>query len=148
MQTLTLHKGPLDTLAIYANWHAFASEHNLGASVIFTGVVRAENGYDGLSFDIYPPLLEQWFNAYCNKAKLHNVILTMPHAIGDVPNHKSSYMAGIFSRQRRAALGIFEDFIEDFKHHAPIWKYDLKHNQRFYAKERSHHLPHSGILDD
>ncbi len=70
----------------------------------------------------------------------------MAHSKGDVLNHQSSYIAGVFSQKRRACLDIFESFIEDFKHKAPIWKYDIKNNQRFYAKERSHKLPFSGIL--
>ena len=70
----------------------------------------------------------------------------MAHSRGDVFNHQSSYMAGIFSAKRRACLEVFEDFIEDFKHKAPIWKYDLKNGTRIYAKERSYKLPFSGIL--
>ncbi|GAA9659060.1 hypothetical protein HpHCM55_07400 [Helicobacter pylori] len=41
---------------------------------------------------------------------------------------------------------LYENFIEDFKHNAPIWKYDLIHNKRIYAKERSHLLKGSGLL--
>ncbi|MDY3112851.1 MAG: molybdenum cofactor biosynthesis protein MoaE, partial [Helicobacter sp.] len=59
---------------------------------------------------------------------------------------QSSFMAGIFSEKRKATLDIFEYFIEDFKHRAPIWKYDLKNNQRIYARDRSHKLPHSGLF--
>ncbi|TLD85358.1 molybdenum cofactor biosynthesis protein MoaE [Helicobacter sp. MIT 11-5569] len=145
---LLLYNGALDTTTIYAQWYAFGTKHNLGANVIFTGIVRAENGCDGLSFDIYKPLLEQWFNTWCKKAQNLNAYLKMAHAQGDVLNHQSSYMAGVFSSQRRASLEIFEDFIEDFKHNAPIWKYDLKQGERIYAKERSYHLPHSGILSE
>ncbi|WP_299547528.1 molybdenum cofactor biosynthesis protein MoaE [uncultured Helicobacter sp.] len=144
--SLLLFDGALNTTEIYAQWYAFGAENNFGANAIFTGIVRAENDCQGLSFDIYAPLLEQWLKTWCDKAQKHNAYLKMAHSKGDVFNYQSSYMAGVFSAKRRATLDIFEDFIEDFKHNAPIWKYDLKNGQRIYAKERSHHLPHSGIL--
>ncbi|GAA6797014.1 hypothetical protein VN0280_05000 [Helicobacter pylori] len=49
-------------------------------------------------------------------------------------------------KNRKNALELYEDFIEDFKHSAPIWKYDLIDNKRIYAKERSHPLKGSGLL--
>ena len=58
---LEIFEGALDTASIYARWYAFGAEQNLGANAIFTGIVREENGCEGLSFDIYPPLLEIWF---------------------------------------------------------------------------------------
>lgn len=143
---LELYEGALDTIKIYNSWYAFCAHNNLGANAIFTGIVRSENGYDGLSFDIYTPLLEQWFLEWVNKVSQNGVYLKMAHSKGDVLNTQSSYMAGIFSAKRKATLAIFEDFIEDFKHNAPIWKYDLKGTTRIYAKERSYHLPNSGIL--
>ena len=137
---------PLDTATIYHHWNFFSTQHNLGANAIFTGIVRAENNCDGLSFDIYEPLLNQWFLNWNKKALQKGAFLKMAHSRGDVPNHKSSYMAGIFSSKRRVCLELFEDFIEDFKHKAPIWKYDLKEGKRIYAKDRSYKLPFSGIL--
>lgn len=145
-KSLLLVDGALDTASIYAQWYAFSALQNLGANAIFTGIVRAENGCEGLSFDIYTPLLEQWFNTWCKKAQKHNVYLKMAHSKGNVQNYKSSYIAGVFSSKRCAVLEIFEDFIEDFKRNAPIWKYDLKQGKRIYVKQRSYHLPHSGLL--
>ncbi|TLD86023.1 molybdenum cofactor biosynthesis protein MoaE [Helicobacter sp. MIT 05-5294] len=147
IEGLEIFEGALDTPNIYKNWFDFSSQSNLGANAIFTGIVRAENECEGLSFDIYLPLLEQWFLGWAKKALANEVLLKMAHSRGDVLNHQSSYMAGIFSSKRRATLEIFEDFIEDFKHRAPIWKYDLKDGQRIYAKERSYRLPYSGILN-
>ena len=70
----------------------------------------------------------------------------MSHSRGDDPKHKSSDMSGIVSSKRRVCLELFEDFIEDFKHKATIWKYYLKEGKRIYAKDRSYKLPFSGIL--
>lgn len=105
---LEIFEGALDTAAIYKDWITLSAQANLGANAIFTGIVRAENSYEGLSFDIYLPLLEQWFLGWVKKALESEVLLRMAHSKGDVLNHQSSYMAGIFSPQRRATLEILE----------------------------------------
>ena len=68
------------------------------------------------------------------------------HSRGDVPNHTSSYISAVVSPKRKVALSMINDFVEDFKANAPIWKYDLINNKRIYAKERSHLLNGSGLL--
>ncbi|RDU69630.1 molybdenum cofactor biosynthesis protein MoaE [Helicobacter cholecystus] len=143
---LELFNGAVPTSEIYIKWERMARENNFGACCIFTGVVRRENGIDGLSFDIYKPLLKQWFNQWENRAKEKKIIICMAHSIGDVPNGESSYMSAILSSNRKITLELYAEFIEDFKHNAPIWKYDLKNGERIYAKERSYTLKYSGIL--
>jgi len=44
------------------------------------------------------------------------------------------------------ALELIDEFVEDFKANAPIWKYDLKDNKRIYAKDRSTAISGSGLL--
>lgn len=105
---LEIFDGALNTAQIYQKWYDFASQNNLGANSIFTGIVRAENGCDGLSFDIYEPLLEQWFLGWSKKVLENGVFLKMAHSRGDVFNHQSSYMAGIFSLKRRACLEVLK----------------------------------------
>jgi len=51
--------------------------------------------------------------------------------------HTSSYISAVFSPQRKVALALINDFVEDFKANAPIWKYDVKDGKRIYAQERS-----------
>lgn len=146
MSLLEIYQGALPTCQIYQKWELLAKDCNFGAFCVFTGIVREENGINGLSFDIYKPLLDRWFENWIKKAKNQGVILMMAHSVGDVRNSESSYMSAVLSSQRSAALDIYEDFIEDFKHNAPIWKYDLKDGKRFYAIDRSHCLSGSGIL--
>ncbi|TLD96207.1 molybdenum cofactor biosynthesis protein MoaE [Helicobacter jaachi] len=143
---LELFKGALPTHRIYAKWEDYARERNAGALCIFTGIVRAEHNISALSFDIYEPLLQKWFDTWQERANKDNVELYMAHSIGDVLCGQSSYMCGILSPNRRGALGLYEEFIEDFKANAPIWKYDVINNHRIYAKERSKALSGSGIL--
>ena len=141
-----LHDGPLDVNAILASWYTTISLQNYGAFIPFVGIVRDEDGIEGLSFDIYEPILQAWFNTWQDKAKAHNARLFMAHSHGDVPNHTSSYIAAVVSPKRKVALSMINDFVEDFKANAPIWKYDLINNKRIYAKERSHLLSGSGLL--
>ncbi|ANV97566.1 molybdenum cofactor biosynthesis protein MoaE [Helicobacter enhydrae] len=143
---LELYEGPLPTEAIYRHWETIARENNFGAVCMFCGIVRDENGFDGLSFDIYEPLLKKWFGTWEDLALKKGIIICMAHSIGDVPNAQSSYMSAILSSNRKVALELYADFVEDFKHNAPIWKYDLLGSKRIYAKDRSYLLKGAGIL--
>lgn len=140
---LEIYSGSLPTQTIYTSWEIFAREQNIGAMCVFTGIVRAENGIQGLSFDIYEPLLRKWFQECQEKYK---VKILMAHSLGDVPCGESSFMCATLSSQRKDALYVYGDFIEDFKANAPIWKYDLINNNRIYAKDRSKPLKGSGLL--
>ncbi len=143
-----LHDGPLSVETILASWYGAIKEKNYGAFIPFVGIVRDEDGIEGLSFDIYEPILNSWFNAWQTKAQAQNAYLLMAHSRGDVPNHTSSYIAAVVSPKRKVALAMINDFVEDFKANAPIWKYDLVDGKRIYAKERSHVLSGSGLLKE
>ena len=75
-----------------------------------------------------------------------NAIIKMAHSRGDVLLHESSYIACVFSPKRRVALEFIDEFVEDFKASAPIWKYDLKNGERIYALDRSTAIKGSGLL--
>jgi molybdopterin synthase catalytic subunit len=55
-------------------------------------------------------------------------------------------MCGVCSPKRRVSLDTIDEFVEDFKSSAPIWKYDLINGDRIYARGRSTPLSGSGIL--
>ncbi|WP_163566035.1 molybdopterin synthase catalytic subunit [Helicobacter suis] len=144
---LEIIAGALNTEALYKSWQSLCQKQNCGALCVFTGVVRAEGeNFKGLSFDIYPPLLANWFSQWEQKANPLGVQLCMAHSSGDVLIGQSSYMAGLIAAHRKNALELYADFIEDFKHNAPIWKYDLIGEERVYASQRSHPLRGSGLL--
>ncbi len=143
---LKLYDGGLDVPNILKDWYAEESTSNYGAFIPFIGTIRDEDGIDGLSFDIYEPILEKWFKEWQEKAKEKNAIIKMAHSRGDVLLHESSYIAAVFSPKRRVALEFIDEFVEDFKASAPIWKYDLKNNKRIYALDRSTAIKGSGLL--
>jgi len=143
---MELYSGSLDVKEIFGRWLDEEAESNYGAYIPFVGTIRAEDGIEALSFDIYEPVLKAWFDAWQQKAKERGAVVKMAHAIGDVPVRTSSYVAAVFSPKRRVALELIEEFVEDFKANAPIWKYDVKNGKRIYAEDRSTPMDGSGLL--
>ncbi|QFR42571.1 molybdopterin synthase catalytic subunit [Sulfurimonas xiamenensis] len=143
---LSLYNGPLNVAEILKEWYEQEAKSNYGAYISFVGTVRSENSIDGLSFDIYEPILQSWFEAWQAKAKERGAIIKMAHARGDVMLHESSYISAVFSPKRRVALDLIDEFVEDFKASAPIWKYDLRSGDRVYALDRSTAIKGSGLL--
>ena len=143
---LELYDGALDVPQVLKRWYEEEATSNYGAFIPFVGTVREEGGIEGLSFDIYEPILTNWFESWQERAKGRGAILKMAHSRGDVLVHQSSYIASVFSPKRRVALEMIEEFVEDFKASAPIWKYDIINGERVYAKDRSTAIEGSGIL--
>ncbi len=141
-----LFDGAVPVEETLARWYKEEANSNYGAYIPFIGTIRDEDGISGLSFDIYEPILESWYDAWTLKAKQSGAIIKMAHSRGDVLLHESSYIAAVFSPKRRVALEMIDEFVEDFKASAPIWKYDLKDGKRVYAKDRSTAIAGSGLL--
>ena len=148
MDKLEIFEGSLPVEQITNKWYQEFKESNYGAIITFVGVVRDENSIEGLSFDIYEPILTSWFNSWQKKAQEKNAIVLMAHSKGDVLNHESSYIAAVCSPKRRVALEMIDEFVEDFKAQAPIWKYDIIKSERVYASDRSTKIQGAGILED
>ena len=60
--------------------------------------------------------------------------------------HLLRYISAVFSPKRRVALELIDEFVEDFKANAPIWKYDVIDGKRIYAADRSTPMDGSGLL--
>ncbi len=147
MEKLQLFEGSLPVEQITNSWYQEFKTSNYGAIITFVGVVRDENSIEGLSFDIYEPILKSWFDSWQKKANEKNAIVLMAHSRGDVLNHESSYITAVCSPKRRVALEMIDEFVEDFKAQAPIWKYDIIDGKRVYAEDRSTKIQGSGILN-
>ena len=143
---MELYNSPLNVEEISARWYRESLNLNYGAFITFIGTIRSENNIEALSFDIYEPILKSWFEAWQERAKKRGAIVKMAHSIGDVPVSKSSYIAAVISPKRRVALELIDEFVEDFKANAPIWKYDVIDGKRVYAKDRSTAMDGAGIL--
>jgi len=143
---MELYNGPLNVKEIFGRWLDEQSSSNYGAYIPFVGTIREEGGIEALSFDIYEPVLRSWFDRWQEKASERGAIVKMAHSIGDVPVHTSSYISAVFSPKRRVALELIEEFVEDFKANAPIWKYDVINGERIYAEDRSTPMDGAGLL--
>jgi len=143
---MELHNGSLDAKEIFGRWLDEEADSNYGAYIPFVGTIRAEDGIEALSFDIYEPILEQWFDRWQERASELGAKVKMAHSIGDVPVHTSSYISAVFSPRRRVALELIDEFVEDFKANAPIWKYDVIDGERIYAADRSTPMDGAGLL--
>jgi len=143
---MELYDGALDTKEIFSRWLDEQSSSNYGAYIPFIGTIRAEDNIEALSFDIYEPILQAWFDNWVEKAKKRGAIVKMAHARGDVKVHTSSYISAVFSPKRRVALELIDEFVEDFKANAPIWKYDVIDGKRVYAEDRSTPMSGAGLL--
>jgi len=141
-----LYNSPLNVEEITNRWYRDSSNLNYGAFITFIGTIREEDGIEALSFDIYEPILKKWFNKWQEKAEKKGAIVKMAHSIGDVPVNSSSYISAVISPKRRVALELIDEFVEDFKANAPIWKYDVIDGKRVYAKDRSTPMSGAGIL--
>ena len=143
---MQIYNGSLDVQSITNEWYDRFEDKNCGALITFVGIVREEGGISALSFDIYEPILKKWLDAWQERAKKENAYVLFAHSKGDVPVHTSSYVAGVVSPQRKVALRLINEFVEDFKANAPIWKYDVINGERIYAKERSQAINGAGLL--
>ena len=143
---MQIYNGSLDVQSITNEWYERFKDKNCGALITFVGIVREEDGISALSFDIYEPILKKWLDAWEERAKKENAYVLFAHSKGNVAVHTSSYVAGIVSPQRKVALRLINEFVEDFKANAPIWKYDVINGERIYAKERSQAINGAGIL--
>ena len=143
---MQIYNGSLDVQSITNEWYDTFKDKNCGALITFVGIVREEGGISALSFDIYEPILKKWLDAWQERAKKENAYVLFAHSKGDVPVHTSSYVTGVVSPQRKVALRLINEFVEDFKANAPIWKYDVINGKRIYAKERSQAINGAGLL--
>lgn len=143
---MEIYDGSLDANAITNAWYDEFKDKNCGALITFVGIVREEGGISALSFDIYEPILRSWLDGWQQKAATQNAYVKFAHSRGDVAVHTTSYVAAVISPQRKVALRLINEFVEDFKANAPIWKYDVIDGKRVYAKERSQAIAGAGLL--
>lgn len=143
---MEIYEGKLNVNEILTRWYNEFKNRNCGAFINFVGIVRAENNISALSFDIYEPLLKNWLDNWQEKAAKIDAFIKFAHSRGDVSVHESSFVCAIISPKRKTALTLIDDFVEDFKANAPIWKYDVIDDKRIYAKDRSSAINGAGIL--
>jgi len=142
---LEVFKGGVPVIPTLERWYEEFKLEGYGAMIPFIGIVRPDNGIEGLSFDLYLPMLNEWFKKWQN---LEDCKIAMAHSFGDVMVGETSFLCAIFTKHRTEGFKYLEEFVEDFKANAPIWKYDLINGKRVFAKDRAKELPGAGILSE
>ena len=139
---LEIFKGGIPVIDTIERWYE-EFKQGYGTMIPFIGIVRPDNNIDGLSFDLYLPMLNEWFSKWksLDKAKI-----VMAHSFGDVKVGETSFLCAIFTKHRSEGFKYLEEFVEDFKANAPIWKYDLVNGKRIFAEDRAKKLPGAGVF--
>ncbi|MEO1927732.1 MAG: molybdenum cofactor biosynthesis protein MoaE [Nautiliaceae bacterium] len=140
---IEIFKGGIPVIPTLDRWYEEFKLQGYGAMIPFIGIVRPDNGIEGLSFDLYLPMLNEWFSKWKN---LKDVKIVMAHSFSDVKVGESSFLCAVFTTHRQEGFKYLEEFVEDFKANAPIWKYDIKNGKRIFASDRAKKLPGAGIL--
>ena len=138
-----IFKGGIPVIETLERWYEEFKLEGFGAMIPFIGIVRPDGGIEGLSFDLYLPMLNEWFKKW---EELKEAKIMMAHSFGDVMVGDTSFLCAVFTKHRREGFKYLEEFVEDFKANAPIWKYDLIDGKRVYALDRSTAIKGSGIL--
>lgn len=136
-----IYKNAIPVMDVMHEW--YKESYGYGAMIPFIGVVRADDSIEALRFDLHETMLNGWFSRHKHQS---DTKILMAHSKGDVKVGQTSFMAAVFSKHREEGFGEIEKFVEAFKAHAPIWKFDVIEGQAHYAKDRSKPLPNSGIL--
>ncbi len=123
---ISISQGPLSSERLLASYSASAA-HAVGATVVFEGIVRA-NEQDriirALSYEAYEPMatnsLTQLANDILSKHTL--IAITVEHSRGEVATGQRSFRLAIDSAHRKEALAAMDEFIDRMKRDVPIWK--------------------------
>lgn len=142
---MELFNGGVPVVEVLERWLEQERGNRWGAMLPFVGIVRPDQGIEGLYFELYAPLLVEWFSRW---ERVEGVKIYFAHSFGEVPVGESSFVAAVFSTHREEGFRYLREFVEDFKAKAPIWKYDLKNGEKIFLKERGKPLPGAGILGE
>lgn len=145
METISVVNGALDQERFLAEILKEKTP-KMGAFVFFCGIVRAEDEIDALSFDVEENLLKNWFKSWEDLAASKNAKIFMAHTKGECKIGDVCFICACLSPNRKFALKTIDDFIDDLKKNAPIWKFDLKNNQKIFVKTRAVPMQKAGIL--
>ena len=96
---LEVFKGGVPVIHTLERWYEEFKLDGFGAMIPFIGIVRPDNGIEGLSFDLYLPMLNEWFKKWQNldDCKFLNIfIIFISYLIsslllksGSTPNNKN-----------------------------------------------------------
>lgn len=147
---------PIDLVKVLAE----LDDREMGAQVLFTGVVRATNHgrrVIAISYDAFSPLAEITLARVCEEARaisggLLNAVVI--HRRGRLEVGEASLAIGVSAPHRAEAYEASRHIIEEIKVRAPIWKKEHYENGETewlrghalcsHGPEKAHHRRDSG----
>lgn len=115
---------PIDAAKVAAE----LADREMGAQVLFTGVVRATNHGKrvvAVSYDAFSPLAETTLAKICEEARTASgspMIVIVVHRRGKLAVGEASVVIGVSSPHRAEAYEASRYVIEEIKVRVPIWK--------------------------
>ena len=120
--------GPLQDATNYgAQISLTQTATNIGATLVFEGVVRALEGarhIRALEYEAYEPMASRTLAGLAQDilAKLGLISITVEHSCGQVSVGERSFRLSVQSAHRKEALAATDEFITRMKCDVPIWK--------------------------
>ena len=95
-----------------------------GGVVHFIGVVRNDDGIEGLSYESYPEMAVSEMKRIAEEAKRRWLVETVAvvHRVGWIPVGEEAVVVAVGSPHRAEAFEVCRFVIDRVKEAAPIWK--------------------------
>jgi molybdopterin synthase catalytic subunit len=122
MKTIRIQQDNFDVGAECAGLSA--GQAQVGALVVFTGVVRSDDGISALTLEHYPGMTEREIARHVEEAERRWPLLgvTVVHRIGRLLPGQNIVLVGVTSAHRKAAFEAAEFLVDYLKTRAPFWK--------------------------
>lgn len=112
---------PIDPAQLLADFHRATKA---GATAVFIGTVREDDGVAALSLDHYPGFTEKCIETMAEGvSRRHSLTAAMVvHRVGRMVPGDPIVVAATAADHRRAALAGLEELVDRLKTEAPLWK--------------------------
>jgi len=109
-----------------------------GGVVIFTGVVRDDDGLSSLTLEHYPGMTEREIGTHVAEAKARWPLtgVTVLHRIGRLRVGDNIVFVAVASGHRQAAFAAAEFLIDYLKTRAPFWKQEQRGDSSKWVNSR------------
>jgi len=111
---------------------------DIGAIVVFTGVVRGSDGLSSLTLEHYPGMTEREIARHVEEANARWPLLrlTVIHRTGELRHGDNIVLVAVAAQHRRAAFEATEFLMDYLKTRAPFWKRETRSGKSEWVEPR------------
>ena len=116
----------MDVNKVIAKLNSLSSD--VGAVVVFTGVVRSEKGrVKRLEYEVYREMFEKVVKEIKREAEQKFPILgiEIEHKFGSFPPGEVVFLVAVAAEHRKEAFEACSWAVDEFKRRAPVWKKEI-----------------------